>query len=90
MQTNADLVLAFETLEAIGSTYYATKEKTNFAINNYSQAPIYSNILNIPYPNLDEITCRLDQFTKEIQIFNASQLGKEKFGNMMFGNTLLV
>ena len=32
----------------------------------------------------------MDQFAKEIQIFNASQLGKEKFGNMIFGNTLLV
>lgn len=90
MQANADLVFAFEMLEAVRAAYYARKEKTVFVINDYSLIPIYSNIFNIPYPNISQIIEKIKSFAKQIYVFNASHLGKEKFGSTIFGNTILV
>lgn len=90
MQANADLILAFEPLEAVRATYYARKEKTAFVINDYPLVPIYAGISNIPYPTMSEIIKRIKPFAKEIYVFNASHLGKEKFGSAVFGNTILV
>lgn len=90
MQANADLVLAFESLEAVRATSHARREKTTFVINDYSIVPIYVNILNIPYPSMSEIIERIRPFAKKIYIFKASHLGKEKFGGAIFGNTILV
>jgi len=90
MQANADLILAFEPLEAVRATYFARKEKTIFVINDHRVAPIYTNIFNIPYPSMSEIIERIKPFAKEIYVFNASHLGKEKFGSSIFGNTILV
>ena len=90
MQANADLILAFEPLEAVRATYYARKEKTTFVINDYPLVPIYASLFNIPYPTLSEIIKRIKPLAKEVHVFNASDLGKEKFGSAIFGNTILV
>jgi len=90
MQANADLILAFEPLEAVRATYYARKEKTTFVIDDNPLVPIYANILNVPYPSLNEIIKRIKPFAKEIHVLNASHLGVEKFGRAIFGNTILV
>jgi indolepyruvate ferredoxin oxidoreductase beta subunit len=90
MQANADLVFAFEPLEAVRTVYYARKEKTIFVINDYPLVPIYANILSIPYPSMSEVVERIKPFAKKIYIFNASHLGKEKFGSAVFGNTILI
>lgn len=90
MQANANLILAFEPLEAVRATYYARKEKTTFVINDYPLVPIYAGLSNIPYPTMSEIVTRIKPFAKEIYVFDASHLGKEKFGSAVFGNTILV
>jgi indolepyruvate ferredoxin oxidoreductase beta subunit len=90
MQANADLILAFEALEAVRATYYARKEKTTFVINDYPLVPIYASLFNIPYPTLSEIIKRIKPFAKEVHVLKVSHLGKEKFGNAIFGNTILV
>jgi len=90
MQANADLILAFEALEAVRATYYARKEKTTFVINDYPLVPIYASLFNIPYPTMSEIIRRIKPFAKEIHVFKASHLGSEKFGSAIFGNTILV
>jgi len=90
MQANADLVLAFEPLEAVRTVYYARKEKTIFVINDYPLVPIYASILSIPYPSMSEVIERIKPFAKKIHIFSASHLGKEKFGSAVFGNTILI
>jgi len=90
MQANADLILAFEALEAVRATYYARKEKTTFVINDYPLVPIYASLFNIPYPTMSEIIRRIKPFAKEIHVFKASHLGREKFGSAIFGNTILV
>ncbi len=90
MQANADLILAYEPLEAVRATYYARKEKTTFVINDYPLVPIYASIFKIPYPAMGEIIRRIKPFAKEVHVFNASQLGREKLGSAIFGNTILV
>jgi indolepyruvate ferredoxin oxidoreductase beta subunit len=90
MQANADLILAFEPLEAVRATYYARKEKTTFVINDYPLVPIYASLFNISYPTMSEIIKRIKPFAKETHVFNASHLGKEKFGSAIFGNTILI
>ncbi len=90
MQANADLILAFEALEAVRATYYARKEKTTFVINDYSLVPIYASLFNIPYLTMSEIIKRIKPFAKRIHVFKVSDLGREKLGNAIFGNTILV
>jgi indolepyruvate ferredoxin oxidoreductase beta subunit len=90
MQANADLIIAFEALEAVRAAYYARKEKTNFVINDYPLVPIYSNLSKIPYPTTDEIVKLLKAFAKNIHVFKASQFSKEKLDSVILGNTMLI
>ena len=90
MQTDADLILAFEPLEAVRATYYARKEKTAFVLDDTPYVPTYSHLLNIPYPTLDEIKEKIEPFAKEIHIVSARKMAKEKFGDDIFGNTILL
>ncbi len=90
MQANTDLIIAFEPLEAIRAVYYANQEKTTFVINDYPLIPIYSNILKTPYPKMSEIIKIINSFAEKSYVFNASQLGQERFGRIIFGNTILV
>lgn len=90
MQANADLIIAFEPLEALRAIYYARKDKTIFIINNHPLIPVYSYVLNIPYPTMDEIIEKIKPFAEKIYVFNVSQLSKENFGNVVFGNVMLI
>jgi len=90
MQANADLILAFEPLEAVRATFYARKEKTTFVINNHPYIPIYANLNNIPYPSLDKILKKIKPFAKDIHVFDTNNLAKKEFGDVIFGNTILL
>ncbi len=90
MQANSDLILSFEPLEAVRATFYARKEKTTFIINNHPYIPIYANLDKIPYPNLKKILKKVKPFAKDIHVFDTSNLAKKEFGNVIFGNTILV
>ncbi len=90
MQANADLIIAFEPLEALRAIYYARKNKTSFVINDYPYIPIYSNLLKIPYPNLDEILERVKTFAKNAHVFDVHKIAEKEFGDIIFGNTILV
>lgn len=90
MRANADLVLAFEPLEAVRATYYARKDKTTFVINDYPYMPVYANLLNLPYPGMKEIIKRIKPFAKGIYAFEFHDFAKREFGNVIFGNTMLI
>lgn len=90
MQADADLVLAFEPLEAVRATYYAHKEKTVFVLDDQPYVPIYSHLLGVPYPSVDEIREKIEGFAKEVHIFPAHKIAKEEFDNPIFGNTILL
>ncbi len=87
---NADLIIAFEPLEALGATYYASKNKTTFVLNNWPHVPINSNIAKVPYPDIAKIRKRLMPFAKDILVFETHRLSLEKFGTSIFGNTMLI
>jgi indolepyruvate ferredoxin oxidoreductase beta subunit len=89
MQANADLIMAFEPLEAVRAVYYARKQKTTFVINTYPYMPIYANLLDMPYPTMAEIFKRIMPFSKKTYVFKSHEVAKEKFGNAIYGNTIL-
>lgn len=90
MQANADLVLAFEPLEAVRAVYFARKEKTVFVINSHPYIPVYSHLLNTPYPKIDEIKKKIEPFAKKIYIFDAASEAVRELGNPIFSNTILL
>lgn len=89
-QGGADLVLAFEPLEGIRAVYYARKEKTVFVINNHPYVPVYSSLLDIPYPKIDKIKEKIAPFAREIHFFEATLEAVKVFANSIFGNTVLL
>jgi len=90
MQADADLVIAFEPIEAVRATYYALKDKTNFIINNCPQIPIYANIFDISYPKMNKILKKIEPFAKSVLVFNTKDIAKENFGSTIFGNVILI
>ena len=89
-QADANLILAFEPLEAVRAAYYARKEKTAFVLDDTPYVPTYSHLLNLPYPTLDEIKEKITPFAKEIHIVSARKTAKEELGDDIFGNTILL
>ncbi len=89
-QADADLIIAFEPLEAVRATYYARKEKTVFVLDEEPLVPVYSYLLDKPYPSLDEIKKKIEPFAKELHIVSAHKISSEKFGDPIFGNTILL
>lgn len=90
MQGDSDLIMAFEPLEAVRASKYARKEKTSFIINEYPYMPVYGNLEDVPYPEIAEIKERLKPFAKDIKTLKANQKAKKKFGNIIYGNTILI
>jgi len=89
-EADADLILAFEPLEAVRAVYYARKEKTVFVVEEKPLVPVYSYLLNKRYPTLDEIREKIQPFAKEIHTVPAHKIAKSEFGNPIFGNTILL
>ncbi len=90
MKADADLIIAFEPLEAVRAVDYARKEKTSFIINEYPYMPVYGNLQDLPYPKTSEITERVKPFAKKTMVFNTDDIAKEKFGKIIYGNTILL
>lgn len=90
MQADADLVLAFEPLEAVRAIFYARKDKTDFLIDDYKIVPIYANVLKVPYPEIEEMIKQIRRFARSVRLIQARKLAREKFGDMVFGNVILL
>ena len=90
MEGDADLVLAFEPLEAVRAVYFARKEKTVFVIDDLPLVPIYSHLLKIPYPGLGRIKKKIAPFAKKIYVCCARQIAKKELGDPIFGNLILI
>jgi len=90
MQADADLILAFEPLEAVRAVHYARKEKTMFVLDDEPYVPTYSHLLDKPYPGIDEIKEKIAPFAKDIHVVSARKTAKEKFGDDIFGNIILI
>jgi indolepyruvate ferredoxin oxidoreductase beta subunit len=89
-QADADLILAFEPLEAARATYFAHRKKTAFIINDWPHIPVYANLLDLPYPEISDIVKRVKPFAKEVMVFNAHKFALEKFGVPILGNIMML
>lgn len=90
MQADADLVIAFEPLEAVKAVYYARREKTSFVIDSEPTPPVYSYILKIPYPTEKEIKKRIQPFAKSLYLIEAGLIAKKEFGSPILSNLILI
>ncbi len=89
MQGDADLVLAFEPIEALRSLHYCSR-KTKVLIDNYVVKPVYTNLFNEEYPSNAQIEKEMKKFCNWCEIVDASPFAREKFGDPIFGNTVLL
>jgi len=90
MRANADVIVAFEPLEAMRTIYYSRKGKTSFVINDHPYVPIYSNLLGMPYPKMNEIVKKIKPLAKKVHVFKAYDLAKKEFGKQVFGDMILI
>lgn len=90
MKSDCDLIMSFEPIEAVRAVKYARKEKTSFIINDYPYMPIYGNLTNTPYPDIEEVKSRIEPFAKQIKVYNADDRSKEEFNDIIYGNVMLV
>lgn len=90
MKTDADLIMALEPIEAVRAVEYADKDKTSFLLNDYPYMPIYGNFRDVPYPKMKEIKSRIKPFAKDIEIFEADKIAEKEFGDIVYGNTIMV
>jgi len=90
MKADVDLVMSFEPIEAVRATEYARKDKTKFILNTYPYMPIYGNLEDVPYPDMDEIKKRIEPFAKDIKVFKTDKRAKKEFGDIIYGNVMLV
>ncbi len=90
MKTDADLIMSFEPMEAVRATEYARKDKTKFILNTHPYMPIYGNLENVPYPGMEEIKERIKPFAKDIGVYETDLKSKEEFGDIIYGNVMLV
>ena len=90
MQGDADLIMAFEPLEAVRAVHYASREKTAFVLDDHEYMPVYANLLDVPYPKMSEIVRRIRPFARRMMVFNTTKLAKREFGSPVLGDTMLL
>lgn len=90
MKSDADLIMALEPIEAVRAVEYASKNKTSFLINNYPYMPIYGNLQDVPYPSMKKIKKKVKPFAKDIKILEADKVAEKEFGEIIYGNTIMV
>lgn len=87
-QGQADLILALEYTEAIKASYFSSKKRTIFLINNHLiQAPCFAGQKLM---TMDQVLKELKTFSKEIYFIQASQIIKDKLGAEVLAGTYLV
>ncbi|NPV89015.1 indolepyruvate oxidoreductase subunit beta [Coprothermobacteraceae bacterium] len=86
-EASADLLVAFEPLEAIRYVNYA-KKGTKFVINTSPIVPVSANLGNVVYPSVEGIREQLQSFGP-VSAFDALEIAKE-IGNPIYVNTIML
>ena len=86
----ADLILGLELIEALREIKYASKRRTHFIINTHSIKPIYTHVLKQSYPTKTMVKKALIPFAKKIIFVDAGKICREKFGNSIYGNIMIL
>jgi indolepyruvate ferredoxin oxidoreductase beta subunit len=91
LESEANLIIALEPLEALRSCYYGSKQhKTVFLIDNDPVVPLSVSVLGETYPSLKEIEKNLKAFSGKVIILNASEIVKKETGSEIAANIYLL
>ena len=85
----ADLLIAMEPLEAYRNLKYIS-EKTSIILNTYKVLPGTVIAEGLKYPEIEEMVEDFKQLTDKIYPINAQELCKEKFGDFLRVNVILL
>ncbi|MGB9741045.1 MAG: indolepyruvate ferredoxin oxidoreductase subunit beta [Candidatus Bathyarchaeia archaeon] len=85
---NADVLLGFEPIETLRSLKLAS-EKTIAIVNADGVMPTELTAKKAKYPSLEEITQKINTFTKNLIIIEASKLAREA-GNILTQNIIML
>jgi indolepyruvate ferredoxin oxidoreductase, beta subunit len=85
----ADLLLAFEKIEAARWSHYIRKGAICI-INSYEQPPLSVSLGVEKYPTDDEIKTALQRRTGQIYFIDANRISLEKIGNVRTLNVLML
>jgi len=84
----ADMLLGLEPMEAARFCYFASKQKTQFIIDNYPIMPLMAKLENRKYPSINIIRKLVEPFAKRIIVADASTRTAKELGNPVFGNVM--
>ena len=91
LEGEANLIIALEPLEALRTTYFASKkQKTVFLIDNYRLPPITVSVLGERYPSMENIINHIKPFADKIMIINASEIVKKETGDVITSNIFMI
>ena len=82
----ADLIIGFELVEALRYTNLVDRERTNFLIDTLAIKPVETE----NYPNIDEVKTEVNKIAKKVLFIDAAKISKEKFGDLIYGNIILL
>lgn len=84
-QGGADLIIALDFQEALKSSYYASKEKTAFLINDFSSPVLTGKPLK-----KQGVLKNLESFSKEKILISASEICKKEIGKEVLAGVFLL
>ena len=84
-QGGADLIIALDFQEALKSSYYASREKTVFLINDFS-----SPVLTGKPVKKEGVLKNLESFSKEKILISASEICKKEVGKEVLAGVFLL
>ncbi|NIM46879.1 MAG: indolepyruvate ferredoxin oxidoreductase subunit beta [Candidatus Aenigmarchaeota archaeon] len=91
LESEADLIIALEPLEALRTTYFGSKKhKTVFLIDKYRLPPITVSVLGEKYPRMENIVSHIKPFADRIIIISASEIVKKETGSIITSNIFIL
>ena len=84
-QGGADLIIALDFQEALKSSYYASREKTAFLINDFSSPVLTGKSLK-----KQSVLKNLESFSKEKILISASEICKKEVGKEVLAGVFLL
>lgn len=88
LEGTADVLLGFEPLETLRNLKFVS-ERTLVLMNNEPVPPPGLTTKMMNYPSLEEITEKIDAFTKKVVVMEAAKLA-EKAGSILTRNIVLI
>jgi len=90
-ESEANLIIALEPLEALRACYYGSRENgTVIIFNTFPIVPLSVSILKESYPSLEKIENVLKEFASQVIPINATEIAKKELGKGVFANVFML